>query len=79
MKTGKRELIDKEPYMAKGHSYDGHFTHIIPFNLRTIGKGRIIINEDTEAQRDNMVSKRLIWDMSAPASPPPLEHDQQKK
>lgn len=52
---------------------------LIPFNLRTIGKGRIIINEDTEAQRDNMVSKRLIWDMSAPASPPPLEHDQQKK
>lgn len=33
------------------------FKDIIPFNLKTLGKGRIITNEDTEAQAGNVTPK----------------------
>lgn len=51
-----RELMGEEPYMGKhqSHAVLVIVTHGIPRNPKTIGKGGIIINEDTEAQRDNM-------------------------
>lgn len=48
--------MGKEPYMDKDQSRAVLViaTHSIPLNPKTIGKGGIIINEDTEAQRDSM-------------------------
>ena len=40
------------------------FKHIIPFHLRAIGKGRIISNEDTGAQTDNVAPKWLSLGMN---------------
>lgn len=48
--------MGKEPYMGKDQSQAVLIivTHTVPLNPITIGKGGIIINEDTDAQRDDM-------------------------
>ena len=40
------------------------FKHIIPFHFQTIGKGRIITNEDIMAQTDNIGPKWLSWEVN---------------
>lgn len=65
------------------------FKHIIPFHLWAIGKGRIISDENPEAQTDDVAPKWLSLEMSPwfltphdgmlPSLGPRMEHERQEE
>lgn len=57
--------MDKEPYMGKDPATLVIVTPSIPRNLKTTGKGKIVINEDTGAQKDDMAPTWLSGDASS--------------